>query len=90
MRSFKRKRVGDNEYLRSLVCYIHNNPVKDGLVPFTENWAFSSYRELLKASEFDFRNDPVLGLFGSRKEFIEQHRIFNSPGSLDIPYATAS
>lgn len=89
MRSFKRKHVSDEEYLKTLTCYIHNNPVKDGLMPAPETWLFSSYRELRESSPFKYQTDPLLKVFGSREEFVQQHIIHRSPGRLDIPYMAA-
>ena len=41
----KAKRVDDESYLLLLMNYIHQNPVRAGLVNRPANWEFSSYRD---------------------------------------------
>ena len=89
MRSFKRKLVNDTNYLKTLTCYIHNNPVKDGLLPSAENWMFNSYKELLHAPPLRYKFHPILSLFGSAEQFRHEHLMHTSPGSINIPYVAA-
>lgn len=89
MRSFKRKCVHDQDYLRTLVCYIHNNPVKSGIVTSSENWLYSSYNDLVQSSPTLFSEHSALKLFGSKEEFVFQHKFETSPGSIAIPYLAA-
>ncbi len=42
---YKAKHVDSDAYLRHLCCYIHANPVKDGLVEHIEEWPYSNYLE---------------------------------------------
>jgi len=42
---FKAKPVEQDDYLRHLCCYIHANPVKDGLVTTPDMWPYSNYLE---------------------------------------------
>ena len=86
MKNFQRKHVCDEMYLKTLICYIHNNPVKDGFVPRAENWAFSSYYEMYNSGQVEAMYNPIIRLFGSKQEFILQHIIHSSPGSIDIPF----
>ncbi len=90
MRSFRRKVVHDREYFKSLVCYVHNNPVKDGMVPAPENWPFSSYSDFINRGASVVGNDPVISLFGGKEEFRRQHILHRSPGSIEIPWLLAS
>jgi len=89
MRSFKRKCVHDTEYLKTLVCYIHNNPVKDGIVPFPESWPFSSYYDLLQSTSIQFAREPALAVFENKEDFVLQHKLQLSPGYISIPYVAA-
>jgi REP element-mobilizing transposase RayT len=86
MRSFRRKNANDEEYLRKLVCYIHNNPVKARIVDYPNEWQYSSYNKLLNAEESHYQTHPVLKLFGCRKEFRTSHVIQNSPGTIELFY----
>jgi len=42
---FQAKPVTDETYLLHLCCYIHTNPVKDGLVTDPGQWLYSNYPE---------------------------------------------
>lgn len=44
---FKAKLCATNAYLAALIRYIHNNPVKDGLVERPEDWLWSSHRQYI-------------------------------------------
>lgn len=84
MRSFKRKPVYDEEYLRKLICYIHNNPVKDGIVHRPEDWFHSSYHELFKMQGCEAESNDIIRRFGSRQDFLHAHAAELNPGSIDI------
>ena len=46
-RPFKRKEITSEDYLKTLVCYIHRNPIHHGFsADFTE-WKHSSYHAYL-------------------------------------------
>ena len=89
MRGFRRKLVNDDEYLKTLVCYVHNNPIKDGFVPSAENWHYSSYKELLHAPPLQYEHNRILKLFGDHQQLKQDHLLFVSPGSINIPYMAA-
>ena len=40
----KAKHIEDETYLLTLIIYIHQNPVRSGLVEGQKDWEFSSYR----------------------------------------------
>ncbi len=42
---YKQKIVSDEHYLLTLVCYIHLNPVKDGLIDIAHRYPWSGCRE---------------------------------------------
>ena len=43
--NFRRKPVYDNEYLKTVICYIHNNPVRAGIVEKPEEYRYSSAKD---------------------------------------------
>jgi putative transposase len=43
--AYRYKHIGKNEYLVHLSCYVHLNPVIEGLAQRAEDWEFSSYRD---------------------------------------------
>jgi REP element-mobilizing transposase RayT len=67
----KAKIISGNNHLISCLNYIHQNPVRAGLVSSLEDWEFSSYREYLGESENLFI-DPteMLELFYSFEDFV--------------------
>jgi putative transposase len=87
MRSFRRKNVTDRDYLKTLTCYVHNNPVKPGMVRYPDQWEYSSYNQLYNADASKYETHSLLKLFGSKGEFHREHIVHNSPGSIEIPYA---
>ncbi len=60
---FNAKSVPSDRYLITLLTYIHQNPVRNGLVKRAEEWLFSSYQDYI-----DLRNgtlpskDMILGM----------------------------
>lgn len=87
--NFRRKVVCDFEYLRTVICYIHNNPVKDGLAESPGDWQFSSYNELSMRNETLMGVHPVISLFGSKESFLNQHLMRETPEDFRIVYKTA-
>lgn len=43
IKSFKRKEITDENYLRNLILYIHLNPIHHGFTRKVEEWKWSSY-----------------------------------------------
>lgn len=84
MRNFKRKAVENDFYKRKLICYIHNNPVKDGYVNNAEDWHHNSFHEFHKMSEAECCNNEITKLFGTKENFLHAHIAELSPGSIDI------
>ncbi len=50
----KAKEIGDEQYLITLVSYIHQNPLRAKLVQSLEQWLYSSYREAAGFKESSF------------------------------------
>jgi putative transposase len=74
MESLKRKEVASDNYLTSIVHYIHANPVHHGLVPRIEDWKYSSYRAYLSDASTLVQRGEILEWFGGTKAFIEFHQ----------------
>lgn len=66
--------VEDDAYLTEVVCYIHNNPVKAGIVTTPGEYPWSSYSDYLRAPEPTRTSTAeVLNLFGGIDAFREAH-----------------
>lgn len=48
--NFKKKEIDSIEYLRSVILYIHQNPVKHGYVNKIDEWKYSSYKEIISGN----------------------------------------
>lgn len=49
--NYKVRHVQDEPYLLNLCCYIHANPVKDGIVSDLREWPYSNYLEWVEERE---------------------------------------
>ena len=75
--------VEDDEYLLTLVRYIHQNPVKPGIAR-TDQYRWSSYHEYLQGHGISNVSFP-LAVFGSIEEFERMHETLVKEGScLDV------
>jgi putative transposase len=63
LRSFKRKEIASSEYLKSLILYIHSNPVHHGFVSNISNWKYSSYHSLISDKTTQLKRNEVIELF---------------------------
>jgi putative transposase len=62
--------VDDHRYAAALTAYIHNNPVRSGLVERSEEWEFSSYQDYCEMRNGTLvQKDVILSAFGSVAEF---------------------
>ncbi|NCC31549.1 MAG: transposase [Chloroflexia bacterium] len=73
-RSFERKAVTDDRYLRQLIIYIHRNPQHHGLIDDFRTWTYSSYQTLIGTQPTRLKRDTVLASFGGLSEFIAAHK----------------
>ena len=66
---FKSILVDDEDYLKELIRYIHLNPVRTNLVPFPQQYSWSSHRAYMGLDEFCWlTKDRVLKKFNSERE----------------------
>ena len=70
---FKRIEVRDDSYFTKLIGYIHNNPVKHGIVKNIEDYPYSSYLSYLSDKESKLCRDEVMNWFGGKDEFKKFH-----------------
>ena len=79
---FKSEPIEDDGYLLTVVRYIHNNPVKAGLIQSADKYKWSSYNEYLRAGsivDIDF----ILGMI-SQNEFVNLHNQQDVANILDV------
>ena len=72
---FKSKAVDSDEYLMTVVRYIHQNPAKPGAAAGL-SYRWSSYGEYMGTPHFA-ETDFVLGVFGTKAEFERFHSAYD-------------
>jgi len=70
---FRRLRVDNQRYFKTLIYYIHNNPVKHGFCESMMNYPWSSFLTLITLKPTKLQRETVLGWFNSESEFLEYH-----------------
>jgi putative transposase len=76
-RNYRRVEINDEDYLRNLVLYIHNNPVKHGIVSNLIHYPYSTFNDFFLNKSSRIEKSEVLEWFGGWDNFLEQHRIVN-------------
>jgi putative transposase len=77
--SIHRERVDHDAYLRTLIRYIHLNPVKHGFATTPFDWTHSSIHAFQSASPTKLLRAEAFGLFESESDFWKFH-------SLETPF----
>ena len=72
-RTFERKLVYSEYYLKNLIFYIHNNPVSHGFVKDLKQYRWSSYDTVISNKPTKLIRDEVIELFGGLENVIDFH-----------------
>ncbi|MCF8219476.1 MAG: hypothetical protein K9I29_08595 [Bacteroidales bacterium] len=72
-RPFKRKQIHDEEYLRQVILYIHNNPVHHGFCKHPSDYPWSSYLTFIKRNPTKLKRKQVMDWFGDKTNFEYMH-----------------
>jgi len=85
---YKSETVEDEQYLLTVIRYIHQNPLKAGLVSHIEDYRWSSYGEFIERGKI-VDTDFILSLFNRDRikaieEFKTFHMIIEDNTCLDI------
>ncbi len=75
---FKRKEIDSDLYLSQMICYIHRNPIHHRITGHYENYAFSSFNELIASGESLLEYKSVLDHFGGRENYFSAHEEFKN------------
>ena len=70
---FKRKQIDSEDYLKNLIYYIHNNPVKHGFCKSMNLYPWSSYETIISTKNTQLKRNDVVDMFGTISNFIEFH-----------------
>lgn len=72
-RPFKRKEIIDIEYFKTVVVYIHNNPVHHKFTEYAMDYPWSSYLTCISAKPTHLQREEVIGWFDSEANFKMAH-----------------
>lgn len=75
---YRSEAVTDDRYLLTVTRYIHQNPMKSGMVKNIEDYKWSSYNEYIKESNAEITDIHLLEVFSKNREeavkkFIDFH-----------------
>jgi len=71
---FKRIHVDSNEYIKTLIHYIHHNPIHHNYVRNYGDWKYSSYNAIISKKSTKLNREDILEGFNGREEFIDFHK----------------
>jgi putative transposase len=72
-RPFKRKLIDNDDYLRQVILYIHNNPVHHGFCSHPLEYAWSSYLTCNTNKATKLKRNEVIGWFNDQSNFKMAH-----------------
>jgi REP element-mobilizing transposase RayT len=72
-KTFKRKLITNDSYLKAVVFYIHFNPQKHGLTDDFKTYTYSSYNRFVSEKVTKLRKDEVFNFFNGKPSFVEFH-----------------
>jgi putative transposase len=72
-RPFKRKQIDNEEYLKTVVLYIHNNPVHHGFCNHTMEYPWTSYLTGISEKPTKLKRVEIIQLFNGKENFKQQH-----------------
>ncbi len=72
-RPFDRKEITDKEYFKTLVIYIHNNPVHHKFTDHAMDYPWSSYLTCISVKPTHLQRDTVMGWFDNEANFKAIH-----------------
>jgi putative transposase len=72
-RPFKRNLIGNVDYLRNVILYIHNNPVHHGFCSHSMEYPWSSYLTCVSIKPTKLNRNMVIGWFDNEANFKYMH-----------------
>lgn len=81
-RHTKAKLIDNRGYLLTLISYIHQNPIRSGLVDQLIDWPYSSYRDLARYRNGTLVDDSLIDTYFSS---VEDFREFSDQTIKEIP-----
>lgn len=73
---FESEPIYEENYLLNCMAYIHNNPVKAGIVNSPKDYSFSSYNDYLQLKGIA-NKDTIRLVFGSVQNFLDTYKLIH-------------
>ncbi len=70
---FKRKLIEETEHFKTMVVYIHNNPVHHGFTQHAMDYPWSSYLTCISVKPTRLQRDATTGWFNNQADFKTAH-----------------
>jgi REP element-mobilizing transposase RayT len=77
-KNFERKNIDNERYMRNLILYIHNNPVKHGITSSTIEYPCTSYLSILSKKVSNLKREQVLSWFENSENFEYSHKTIDN------------
>ena len=71
---FKRIHINSDEYFRTVIHYIHYNPVHHGFVDDLRDWKHTSFESFFSEKATQLKRREVIEIFGDKENFYEFHK----------------
>ena len=82
--NFKKKEIDNPEYLKSVINYIHQNPVHHGFRDRPEEWPYSSYEAFFNIKRTRLQREEVLSWLGGKEAFKKFHQSDVLPDDVSV------
>lgn len=67
--------IKNDHYFTRIITYIHQNPLRAGMVTHLEDYKYSSYKEYIMNKKTFLTKNETLDWFGGQYNFIKEHKI---------------
>ncbi len=82
--NFKKKEIDNPDYLKSVINYIHQNPVHHGFRDRPEEWPYSSYDAFFNIKRTRLQREEVLSWLGGKEAFEKYHQSEILPDDVSV------
>jgi len=73
-KNFERKLIDSDEYFRSIIHYIHYNPVHHRFVEDLRDWKHSSFESFFSEKATRLKREEVISWYGDKNDFFLFHK----------------
>jgi len=74
-KNFRRIEINNEDYLKRMVLYIHNNPVKHGIDYNPFAYRYSSLNKIIRNQTLKIKASEMMDWFGGYSLFLEKHKV---------------